>query len=222
MSYRIVLADDHEIFRLGVKTIINDTKNLKVVGEANDGLELLKLLKNSSAQMVIIDISMPNLRGIETAREVKKINSSIKVLILTMHKNKEYLYHCLSAGAEGYLLKEDAGKEIFSAIETIRQGNTYISPHFTKEVAEDLAKIYSDRLQPPFERLTNREREVLTLIAEGKSRKEIAELLFISVHTVGHHRANIVKKLKIKTTAKLVRYAVQKGFTSTTEPDNVL
>jgi len=222
VSYKIVLADDHKILRLGVKTIINNTKNLKVVGEADDGLQLLKLLKNSSAQMVIIDISMPNLRGIETAREVKMINHSIKVLILTMHKNKEYLYHCLSAGADGYLLKEDAGKELFSAIETIRQGRTYISPHFTKEVVEDLAKIYSGSHQPSFERLTIREREVLTLIAEGKSRKEIGELLFISVHTVGHHRANIVKKLKIKTTAELVRYAVRKGFISTTQPDNVL
>jgi two-component system, NarL family, response regulator NreC len=214
--YRIVLADDHKMFRLGVKKIIDDTKVLEVVGEVGDGLQLLKLLKKTFPQMVILDISMPNLRGIEAAREVKMVNPDIKILILTMHKNKEYLYHSLSAGAEGYLLKEDTDTELFSAIETIRQGGTYISPHLSMEIADDLARIYSGTHQLPFERLTVREREVLTLIAEGKSRKEIAELLFISVHTVGHHRSNIMKKLNIKKTADLVRYAVHKGYTSAT------
>jgi DNA-binding NarL/FixJ family response regulator len=214
--YRIVLADDHKMFRLGVKKIIDDTADLEVVGEVGDGLQLLKLVKKSSPQMVILDISMPNLRGIEAAREVKMINPDIKILILTMHKNKEYLYHSLSAGAEGYLLKEDTDTELFSAIETIRKGGTYISPYLSMEIADDLAKIYAGTHQPPFERLTVREREVLTLIAEGKSRKEIAELLFISVHTVGHHRSNIMKKLNIKKTADLVRYAVHKGYTSAT------
>lgn len=212
--YRIVLADDHKMFRLGVKKIIDETEDLEVVGEVGDGLQLLNLLKKSTPQMVILDISMPNLRGIEAAREVKIINANIKILILTMHKNKEYLYHCLSAGAEGYLLKEDTDTELFSAIETIRRGGIYISPFLSADVAVDLAQIHSGTQRPPLERLTVREREVLTLIAEGKSRKEIADLLYISVHTVGHHRANIMKKLYFKKTADLVKYAVKKGYTS--------
>jgi DNA-binding NarL/FixJ family response regulator len=212
--YRIVLADDHKMFRLGVKKIIDETEDLEVVGEVGDGLQLLNLLKKSTPQMVILDISMPNLRGIEATREVKIINSNIKILILTMHKNKEYLYHCLSAGAEGYLLKEDTDTELFSAIETIRGGGIYISPFLSADVAVDLAQIHTGTQRPPLERLTVREREVLKLIAEGKSRKEIADLLYISVHTVGHHRSNIMKKLKFKKTADLVKYAVKKGYTS--------
>lgn len=212
--YRIVLADDHKMFRLGVKKIIDETEDLEVVGEVDDGLQLLSLLKKSTPQMVILDISMPNLRGIEAAREVKIINPDIKILILTMHKNKEYLYHCLSAGAEGYLLKEDTDTELFSAIERIRQGGIYISPFLSMDVAVDLAQIHTGAQRPPLERLTVREREVLTLIAEGKSRREIAELLFISVHTVGHHRANIMKKLNFKRSTDLVKYAIEKGYTS--------
>jgi DNA-binding NarL/FixJ family response regulator len=212
-SYHIVLADDHKMFRLGVKKIINETDDLEVLGEVDDGLQLVELLKKTKPQMVILDISMPNLRGIEATREIKLIDPTVKILILTMHKNKEYLYHCFAAGAEGYLLKEDTDTELFSAIETIRRGGTYISPGLSMLLADDLAKIYTGTQRPPLERLTIREREVLTLIAEGKSRKEIADILFISVHTVGHHRANIMKKLNLKKTAELVRYAVRKGYT---------
>lgn len=121
-SYRIVLADDHVIFRQGMKRLIDEMPGLSVVGEAADGLELLKLLKGLSTDMVLLDISMPNLRGIEATREIKLTNSQIKVLMLTMHKNKQYLYHAISAGAQGFLLKEDTEEELFSAIETIRKG----------------------------------------------------------------------------------------------------
>ena len=213
--YHIVLADDHKMFRLGVKKIIDEIEDLEITGEVGDGLELLALLKKSVPQMVILDISMPNLRGIEATREIKMIDPAVKILILSMHKNKEYLYHCFSAGAEGYLLKEDTDTELFSAIETIRRGGIYISPILSMELADDLSKIYFGTQRPPLERLTVREREVLKLIAEGKSRKEIAELLYISIHTVGHHRANIMKKLKFKKNTDLVKYAIRKGYTST-------
>jgi DNA-binding NarL/FixJ family response regulator len=213
--YRIVLADDHKMFRLGVKKIIDETEDLEVIGEVDDGLQLLGLLKKTVPHMVVLDISMPNMRGVEATREIKLMNPSIKILILTMHKNKELLYHCCSAGAEGYLLKEDTDTELFSAIETIRQGKSYISPILTLELTDDLVRLYSGQHRHPLESLTVREREVLTLISEGKSRKEIAELLYISVHTVGHHRANIMKKLNIKKTAELVKYALRKGYTST-------
>jgi DNA-binding NarL/FixJ family response regulator len=213
--YRIVLADDHKMFRLGVKKIIDEIDDLEITGEVDDGLQLLALLKKSAPQMVILDISMPNLRGIEATREIKMIDAAVKILILTMHKNKEYLYHCFAAGAEGYLLKEDTDTELFSAIETIRRGGIYISPVLSMELADDLSKIYTGTQRPPLERLTVREREVLKLIAEGKSRKEIAELLYISVHTVGHHRANIMKKMKFKKSTDLIKYAIKKGYTST-------
>jgi DNA-binding NarL/FixJ family response regulator len=213
-SYQIILADDHRMFRQGVKMIIDETDDLEVIGEADDGLELLELLKKVSPQMVIMDISMPKMRGVEATREIKIIDPGMKILILTMHRNKELLYHCFSAGAEGYLLKEDTDTELFSAIEAIRKGRSYVSPILSLDLADDLTRIYSGR-QHPLERLTLREREVLTLISEGKSRKEIAESLYISVHTVGHHRANIMRKLHMKKTADLVKYAVRKGYTST-------
>lgn len=215
--YRILLADDHVMFRQGMKRIIEGVAGLEIVGEVGDGLKLLYRLKKSPPDMVILDISMPNLRGIEATKEIKTTNSEVKVLILTMHNDKEYLYHAISAGADGYLLKEDADTELFSAIETIRHGGNYISPLLIVELADDLAQTYHGaRFKAPFEPLTTRERQVLKLIAEGRSSKEVANLLFISVRTVQHHRANIMRKLNIRKTADLVKYAIRKGYVSIT------
>jgi DNA-binding NarL/FixJ family response regulator len=213
-SYGIVLADDHVLVRQGLRRILEGMADLEVVGEANDGLELLNLLNQLTPHMVILDIFMPNLRGIEAIHEIKKIRPEVKVLILTMHKDKEYLYLALSAGAKGYLLKEDADKELFSAIEKIRQGKTYISPHFSEEVVDDLVRIGRGDAKAIFEidPLTTREREVLKLIAEGKSSKEIGHLLFISVLTVNNHRANIMEKLNLNKATDLVKYAIRKGY----------
>lgn len=213
--YRIVLADDHMMFRQGIKRIIEEIPDLAIVGEVNDGLELLKTLKTTSTDMVILDISMPNLRGIEATHEIKDSNPSIKVLMLTMHKDKEHLFHAMSAGAEGYLLKEDADTELFSAIKKIRQGGVYISPLLSVQIVD----VFFDRrkrdgLDIAAEALTVREREVLKLIAEGKSSKEMATLLCISVRTIHHHRANMMKKLKIRKTVDLIKYAIRKGYTS--------
>jgi DNA-binding NarL/FixJ family response regulator len=211
----ILLADDHVMFRRGVRRILQGIDQVEVVGEASDGFELLELLKKTAPDLVILDISMPNLRGLEAAREIKVINPKVKVLILTMHKDREYLYHAFAAGAEGYLLKEDADSELLAAIEILRQGGTYISPLLSPQ----LAGLLTERAQPagkPWlsgEPLTVREREVIKLIAEGKSSKEIGGLLFISSRTVQHHRANIMKKLNIKKTADLIKYAIQKGYT---------
>ncbi|MCP5052395.1 MAG: response regulator transcription factor [bacterium] len=211
--YRIVLADDHVIFRQGIKGLLSEKPDLKVVGEANDGLELLNQLQRGlKTDMVILDISMPNLRGIEATYEIKSILPKVKMLILTMHKDKEYLYHCISAGAQGYLLKEDSEKELFSAITAIRKGEIFVSRLLTRELAEDLSNIRAGERVMPAEPLSPREREVLKLVAEGKSNKEIAELLFISTRTVENHRANIMNKLKLKKTADLIRYAIQKGL----------
>ncbi|MCP5108471.1 MAG: response regulator transcription factor [bacterium] len=211
--FRLVLADDHVIFRQGIKGLINEKKHLEVVAEAGDGLELLNLFhRGLKPDMVILDISMPNLRGIEAAEEIKSICPSVKILILTMHKSKEYLYHSISAGAHGYLLKEDSDVELFSAIDTIRSGGIFVSRLLTEELTRDLSHIYQGGAAPGKDPLTSREREVLKLVAEGKTNKEIAELLFISVRTVENHRANMMNKLKLKKTADLIRYAIQTGL----------
>jgi len=213
--YRIILADDHVLLRTGLKSILEKSAGLEVVGEAGDGLELLNLVHKLKADMIILDISMPNLRGIEAIHEIKAIHPGLKTLILTMHKDKEYLHQAISAGADGYLLKEDADTELFSAIDMVRQGKIYVSPHFSNDLVDEWAKIRRGDARPLSEpdRLTTREKEILKLIAEGKSSKEIADLLCISVRTVEHHRANMMSKLNMKKTAELVKYAIEKGFT---------
>jgi len=215
--YRIVLADDHVMFRQGIKNILEKNKGLEVIGEAGDGLKLLELLNKVIPDMIILDISMPNLRGIEATREIKMILPEVKVLILSMHKDKEFVYSAISAGAEGYLLKEDADTELFAAIEKIRQEGRYISPLLLGDLTDELFQAHhKGQLTPQDEPLTTREREVLKLIAEGTSSKEIADLLFISVRTVENHRANIMRKLNIKSTVNLIKYAIHKGYTSST------
>jgi len=213
--YRIILADDHTLFRQGVKRILTEVVDLEIIGEAGDGFQLLTLLNQLTPDMILLDISMPNLRGIEAIHEIKTLHPSVKVLILTMHNDKEYLYQAISAGAEGYLLKENADSELFSAIERIRQGRIYVSPNLSEELTEDWVRISRGGWRKPSferERLTTREREVLKLIAEGKSSKEIADLFFISVRTVERHRANLIDKLNVKKTADLVKYAIEKGY----------
>ncbi|MBW2431932.1 MAG: response regulator transcription factor [Deltaproteobacteria bacterium] len=217
-SYKIVLADDHVLLRDGIKRIIEESPDLRVVAEASDGLELLRVLKQHDVDMVLLDISMPGLRGIEAVREVKISFPSIKVLILTMHKKKEYIRHAFSAGADGYLLKEATGDELFDAIGTIRNGENYVSNAFSKELIIELLQLYRTGGKLEAEVLTTREREVLKLIAEGKSSKEIADLLFISIYTVNNHRAKIIKKLGMKKTADLVRYAIREGYAQNSTP----
>lgn len=212
--YQIVLADDHILLRQGIKQIIETSEDMKVVGEAGDGLALLKLLKKITPDMVILDISMPGLRGVEATREIKMIHPEIKILILSMHKKKEYLYHVFSAGADGYLLKDDSDTELFSAIKIVREDGIFVSPLLSKELTSDLIEFWKGHSKLPAEPLTTREREVLKLIAEGKSSKEVAELLFISPRTAQHHRANIMQKLKLNKTADLIKYAIRKGYTS--------
>jgi len=212
--FRVVLADDHILVRQGLKRILEEMADLEVIGEAGNGLELLKLLERITPQMILLDISMPNLRGIEAIREIKTRHPEAKILIITMHKDKEYLYQAISAGANGYFLKEDADTELSTAIETIRRGKVYISPLLSGDLADDWAQTYRAKSKLPYEpdTLTTREREVLKMIAEGKSSKEVADLLFISVRTVERHRANLMDKLGLKKTADVVKYAIQKGY----------
>ena len=211
-SYRLVLADDHLMFRQGIKKILEENGDIEVVGEATDGLELLNLLKKVTPNVVVLDISMPNIRGIEATREIKSAYPDVKILILTMHKRREYLYHCLSAGAEGYLLKEDADTELYAAVKKVQEGGVYISPILSKDLTDDFVQMCRGDLQIPADKLTSREREVVKLIAEGQKNREIADLLCISIRTVENHRANIMKKLKLKNTSELVKYAIRKKY----------
>ena len=211
--YRVILADDHVLVRRGLRRILEENQTLEIDGEVGDGLELLSLLNKTSPDMIILDVSMPNLRGIEAIPEIRRVRQDIKVLVLTMHNEEEYLYQAISAGADGYLLKEDAEKELFSAIESIRNGRIYISPSLADQSMQNWARMRrgedsSQEKQP----LTIRQREILKLIAEGKSNKEIGDLLCISVRTVERHRANMMSKLNVRKTAELVQYALRKRY----------
>jgi DNA-binding NarL/FixJ family response regulator len=205
-TYTIVLADDHAMFREGIRKIIERIEDVSVSAEVNDGLELLELLKKSASNMVILDISMPNLRGLEAIREIKKSYPKVKILVLTMHKKREFIRQALRDGADGFLLKEDAGGELIRAVRAIRNGEMYLSP-LLSSVLTSLA-LEEDKT----EILTMREREVLKLIAEGKRTKDIAEALFISPYTVRRHRSNIMEKLNLNNLAELVKYAISQIY----------
>jgi DNA-binding NarL/FixJ family response regulator len=206
----IMLADDHVMFRQGVKRIIEDTPGLEVVGEADDGLELLNLLKARLPELVILDISMPHLRGLEATREIKKLYPRVKVIFLTMHRTREFLQQALEAGGDGFLLKEDADSELLRAIQTVRGGKKFISSLLSTEMA-DLA-LQKQAAEP--DPLTPREKTIVKLLVEGKTPKEIADLLYISVFTVRRHRENILRKLNLKRLADLIRYALSRGITT--------
>lgn len=211
--YRVILADDHAVFREGIRKILEDLPGLEVVGEAGDGRELLELLAKIKPHLVILDISMPHLRGVEAARQIKALRPDTRILMLTMHKEGEYLSFAMQAGVEGFLLKEDAECELIKAVETIRSGRVYVSPLLSHLLPLMLTRQPRRRgekeLSPS---LSDRELEVLRLLAQGKSSREIADLLFISPRTVQNHRANIKKKLNLEKTTDLVKYALQKGL----------
>jgi len=206
----IVLADDHVMFRQGVKRIIEETPGLEVVGEANDGLELLNLLKARLPELVILDISMPHLRGLEAIQEIKKLYPRVKVIFLTMHRSREFLQQALEAGADGFLLKEDADFELLRAIQTVRGGKKFISTLLSSEMADLALRDHPADSDP----LSPREKTIVKLLVEGKTPKEIAEILYISVFTVRRHRENILRKLNLKRLADLIRYALSRGITT--------
>jgi DNA-binding NarL/FixJ family response regulator len=210
---RIILADDHPLLRQGLKKIIQEYPELDVVAEAGDGMELLRLLPEARPDLIIIDVSMPKLRGIEAIPKIKALLPHVKILVLTMHGDKEYLTQAISAGADGYLLKEDADSELFNAIKTIQQDKMYISPLLADLTRQDWAERCRMKGKPlAAQTLTPREREIIKLIAEGKTSKEIADILYISFRTAERHRANIMGKFGLKKTADLVKFAIEKGY----------
>jgi len=209
---RVVLADDHALIRHGIKKIIEEEPSMAVVGQVGDGLELLSFIKKLTPDIILLDISMPNLRGIEAIGECKKICPNVKIIMLTMHKSKQYLCHALSSGADGYVLKEDSDTELLIAINRALNNDIFISPVLAEGFSEEEILACREKKSVPSDSLTPRERQVLKLVAEGNTSKDIAEMLSISTRTVEHHRANLLKKLGIKSTADLIKYAIRKGY----------
>ena len=207
--YRIVLVEDHAMIRETIRKSIDEVPGLKVVGELSDGRDVLDFLKLSVPDMLILDLTMPHLQGIEATKLVKSLYPNIKILILTMHKTKMHVTRALEYGADGYIVKEDALSELILAIEKIRAGKNYISSLVTDQVMDIL---FPKRISADL--LTKREIQILTYVAEGKSSRQIAELLSISHATVNNHRMKIKKKLGVSKTSDLLKYAIQKGYAS--------
>lgn len=214
--YRVMIADDHLLFCEGLRRILAEIPGIEVTGWVHDGMALLSALKKASVDMVIMEISMPHLRGIEAAAEIKSAHPRTRILILTRHKDKEFLYHALTAGADGFLVKHDSVAVVAAAIDALRKGDTYISPQVTADFSNDLRRFLKGELSFSKDRLTVREKEIIKLISEGKTNTEISDLLYISKRTVENHRANLMRKLNFKNSADLIKYAVRKGYTTVT------
>ena len=210
--FNIIIADDHCIVRTGLKSIIEKVNNYKVVAEAIDGNELLYALKKNECDIVILDICMPNMDGFISIRQIKKKFPLVKILIFSFLKDYDHFHEAIRNGANGYLLKNDVGPEIIKAIETILDGNKYFSPSVQTMLVDKEIRSIDDGDLPSCEILTNREKEILSLIAKGLTNKNISTKLYISIRTVEHHRSNLSNKLGFKNTAALVTYAISKGL----------
>lgn len=217
MSIRILLADDHRVVREGLRFLIEKQSGMKVVAEAEDGRTTVQLTRKLSPTLVIMDITMPGLNGMEATREILSEAPGVKVIALSMHSDKRFVAGMLNTGASGYLTKDCAFEELISAILTVVAGQTYLSPQVTSIVVEEHGRHLSVADSSVFSLLTAREREVLQLIAKGKTTKEIASILGVSVKTVETHRQHIVKKLGLRSVAELTRYALREGLTSLEE-----
>jgi DNA-binding NarL/FixJ family response regulator len=210
---RVLLADDHLIVRKGLRALLEGNSRIHVTDEAGDGRETLQKVKEHLPDVVVMDISMPNLNGIEATRQIKKKFPDVKVLILTMHSSEEYVSAILNAGASGYMLKQSAPTELIAAIEAVHKGDSFLSSSICTMVIQEFKRNIHDGQEPAgFDSLTEREREVIQLIAEGKSTRQIAECLFISPKTAEVHRSHLMKKLDLHNIAEIIRYALRKGI----------
>lgn len=211
--YRVVLADDHVLIRHGIKVILSHDPNIEIVKEVGDGDELLRTLQHTVVDLMILDISMPGISGIELTEILKKRYPHLKILVLTMHKSIRFLRRAISAGADGYLVKTDTEQEIVSAIRKIRDGRTFISPCLEEEFAEDMLKTYRNPSSArTYKGLTKREKQVLGLVVEGLTSKQMASQLNLSPRTVDHHRASLLRKFDMKNSVDLVNFALKNGY----------
>jgi two-component system, NarL family, response regulator NreC len=207
-AINILLADDHTIVRQGLKLILSAHSDLHVVGEAANGKEAVELAAKLKPDIVLLDVAMPELNGIEATRKMVEANSRLRVLVLSMHKEAVYVREILRAGARGYILKDAIDTELLNAVRSVARGDGYISPAVSGALLNDYRKDVTD----PVDLLSPREREVLQLIAEGKTNKEVATKLNLSVYTVDSHRGKIMEKLNLHSTGELVRFALKRGL----------
>ncbi len=211
MGTRIVVADDHRIVREGLRRLLECREDFSVVAEASNGEEAVRVATDEAPDVVLMDLSMPKLSGIDATRQLAEQGSTAKVLVLSMHESPGYVEEVLRAGAAGYLLKDSASEELIQAIDAVRAGDSYLSPSITQQVVDALAHP-ADRPSSALSVLSERERQVLTLIAEGLSSKEIARELGVSLKTIESHRANLMDKLDIHKVSGLVRFAIRVGL----------
>jgi len=210
---KILLADDHTIVRQGLARLLEDQTDLRVVGEATDGRMALEKATALKPDIVIMDIAMPLMNGIEAAKRIRKQLPETKILILSMYSHEHYIHELLETGISGYLLKDSSGRDIINAIQAAMKGETFLSPSISKKVVESyLSPRKSSSMEERYKQLSNREREVFQLIAEGHSTKRIGEMLYVSVSTVKSHKGNIMEKLGISNPVRLIHFAIQLGL----------
>ena len=209
----VFLADDHTIVRQGLAKLLEGEPDLQVIGEAENGREAVAKVEKLKPDIVLMDIAMPMLNGIEATRQIRKICPQTKVIILSMHSHDRYISELFSLGASGYLLKSSTGTDIIDAIHAAQKGSTYLSPSISSKVIEDYLCLKKKSNQDDlYSRLSNREREVFQMIAEGRSTREISEILYVSPSTVKTHRANIMEKLEMDNLSQLIQYAIHIGI----------
>jgi two-component system, NarL family, response regulator NreC len=212
---RIVLADDHKLMRSGLRVLLEQQPDLTVVGEASDGREAVALVASQRPDVLVMDIGMPSLNGIEAAAQITQSNPEAAIVMLSMHSDESYVLRALKAGAKGYLLKDSAEADLIQAVRAVAEGKSFFSTAVSKVLLDDyVRKLKRSGAEDPYDLLTPREREVLQLVAEGKSNKEVAQLLNLSVYTVETHRSNIMEKLNLHGVPELILYAVRKGIIS--------
>jgi two-component system response regulator NreC len=212
-KFSIVIAEDHAILREGLKSLLSSYPDLKVVGEAGDGLEAIRSVQKYSPHLVLIDLSMPRMSGLDAIKEIKRMTPQTKIIVLTIHSTEEYIVAALRAGADGYVLKEGDSEELLTAIRRVLEGKRYLTPSISTALIDCLLqRKEGSGIRSAWDTLTQREKEVLKLIAEGHSNKESADLLCISVKTVEKHRSNLMAKLGVHNAAALTAWAAEKGL----------
>ena len=210
---RVLLADDHKLMRAGLRLVLEQLPEFTVVGEADDGRQAVAMAKELTPDVVVMDVAMPNLNGIEASRQITAHEAGARIVMLSMHSDEGYVLRALKAGAQAYLLKDSAEADLVAAIRAVVEGKSFFSPAVSKLLLEDyVRKLRRSGAEDSYDLLTPREREILQLVAEGKSSKEAANLLNLSVYTVDTHRANIMEKLGLKGMPELILYAVRKGI----------
>jgi DNA-binding NarL/FixJ family response regulator len=207
----ILLADDHDVVRRGMKMLLEDEENVKVIGEASDGLDAIEKVKMLMPNVVILDLTMPKMTGIEAAKVISEEYPAVKILIFSMHHNKEYIVKSVENGANGYLLKDTGKDELLRAIKVVSEGRKYFPPEISEVIIDELLAKTSgtqEETRPIFEKITPKEKQILGMIVQGYNSREMADKLFLSIRTVDNHRANMMKKVKAKNTADLVKMAI--------------